>query len=167
MIPQGPSLYEAGGIPGLNPAQRPQLRAPVEEPPEMEPRQPRLPDHRYIMIIALITACHRCCRSFTTKETPGVERSCRRSPWCWNRRDNYRHTLPVISYFNPRRPAPHHDTFNRRAHCHDSFNPSSGILEPPKQPERERGEKILWIFVLWVVITIVSLVFGLRSVGIM
>jgi hypothetical protein len=54
VMPQGPSLFDAGGIPGLNPAQRPQLRAPTEEPPEMEPQQPELPDHGHIMILALI-----------------------------------------------------------------------------------------------------------------
>jgi biotin transporter BioY len=54
VMPQGPSLFEAGGIPGLNPAQRPQLRAPTEEPPEIEPQQPKLPDHGQIMILAFI-----------------------------------------------------------------------------------------------------------------
>jgi hypothetical protein len=54
VMPQGPSLFDARGIPGLNPAQRPQLRAPSEEPPEMEPQQPALPDHGHIMILALI-----------------------------------------------------------------------------------------------------------------
>jgi hypothetical protein len=54
VMPQGPSLFDARGIPGLNPAQRPQLRAPTEEPPEIEPQQPELPDHGHIMILALI-----------------------------------------------------------------------------------------------------------------
>jgi hypothetical protein len=54
VMPQGPSLFDAQGIPGLNPAQRPQLRAPTEEPPEMEPQQPEIPDHGHIMILALI-----------------------------------------------------------------------------------------------------------------
>jgi len=52
--PQNPSLFEAGGIPGLNPAQRPQLRAPVEEPPEKETEQPDLPEYGHIMAIGLI-----------------------------------------------------------------------------------------------------------------
>jgi len=54
MNPQNPSLFEPGGIPGLNPAQRPQLRAPIEEPPEMDIEQPELPEYRCIMAIGLI-----------------------------------------------------------------------------------------------------------------
>jgi hypothetical protein len=53
--PQNPSLFEAGGIPGLNPAQRPQLRAPIEEQPEMEIELPNLPGYGHIMAIGLIT----------------------------------------------------------------------------------------------------------------
>jgi hypothetical protein len=54
VMPQNPSLFEARGVPGLNPPQRPQLRAPVEEPPEMEIEQPDLPEYRHIMAIGLI-----------------------------------------------------------------------------------------------------------------
>jgi hypothetical protein len=53
-MPQNPSLFEARGVPGLNPPQRPQLRAPVEEPTEMEIEQPDLPGYRHIMAIGLI-----------------------------------------------------------------------------------------------------------------
>jgi hypothetical protein len=54
MNPQNPSLFEPGGIPGLNPAQRPQFRAPIEEPPEKEIEQPELPEYRCIMAIGFI-----------------------------------------------------------------------------------------------------------------
>jgi hypothetical protein len=54
MNPQNPSLFEPGGIPGLNPAQRPQLRAPIEEPPEMEKVQPDFPEYGHIMAIGII-----------------------------------------------------------------------------------------------------------------
>ena len=37
VIPQGLSIFDAGSIAALNPFQRPQLRAPTEEPPEREP----------------------------------------------------------------------------------------------------------------------------------
>jgi len=52
--PQGPSLYEGGILPGLNPLQRPQLRAPSEEVPEEDSAQQGTPDHRNVMIIAII-----------------------------------------------------------------------------------------------------------------
>ena len=55
VMPQNPSLFEARGIPGLNPPQRPQLRAPTEEPPEMEIEQPDLPEYGHIMAIGFIT----------------------------------------------------------------------------------------------------------------
>jgi hypothetical protein len=54
MNPQNPSLFEPGGIPGLNPAQRPLLRAPIEEPPDMEIEQPELPEYGRIMVIGLV-----------------------------------------------------------------------------------------------------------------
>jgi len=54
VLPQNPSLFDAGVIPGLNPAQRPQLRAPVEEFSEMEIGQPDLPEYDHIMMIGLI-----------------------------------------------------------------------------------------------------------------
>jgi uncharacterized membrane protein len=52
--PQGPSLYEGGILPGLNPPQRPQLRAPAEDVPEEDSPQQGTPDHRNVMFIAII-----------------------------------------------------------------------------------------------------------------
>jgi uncharacterized integral membrane protein len=50
----GPSGFRGGEIQGLNPAQRPQLQAPPQEPMEIEESQPVLPDHWFIVVVALI-----------------------------------------------------------------------------------------------------------------
>lgn len=167
IIPQGPSLYDAGGIPGLNPAQRPQLRAPVEEPMEIEPRQPDIPDHRYLMIIALILLVIAVAVHSQRKRHPG-----------WKVPADILFgagiavtTIGILyqSYLISIRNGLHLTT------THSIAGLVATILLIPllvfwnrQNNQKMSAEKtVLWIFVLWVVIAIVSLVFVLRSIEIM
>jgi uncharacterized membrane protein len=164
--PQGPSIFEALGIPGLNPAQRPDLRAPTEEPPEMEPQPPELPDHRNIMIIALImlsvaVAVHAQQKKHTEWKGPadvllGVGTAV---------------TIIGIlyqSFLISTRNGQH------LTGTHSIAGLITIILMIPvlvfwnrQNDLKEREDKKnVWIFVLWVVTTIVCLVLGLRSVEI-
>jgi hypothetical protein len=166
VIPQGPSLYEAGEIPGLNPAQRPELRAPTEEPPEMEPPQPELPDHRNIMIIALIMLSVAVAVHAQRKKHPEWK-----SPADVLLGVGIAVTIIGIlyqSYLISTRDGQH------LTGTHSVAGLIVIILIIPvlvfwnrQNDLKEREDKKnVWIFVLWVVITIVCLVLGLLSVGI-
>lgn len=165
--PQGPSIYEAGGIPGLNPAQRPQLRAPAEEFPEEEPRQPEMPDHRLIMILALILLVIAITVHSQRKKHPE-----------WKGPADILLGFGIAatfigllyqSYLISIRNGQHFTT------THSIIGLLSIILLIPvlvlwirKTGQKERDDtKIVWFFILWAVTAVVCLVLGLRSVGIL
>jgi hypothetical protein len=164
--PSGPSLYQAGGISGLNPAQRPQLRAPTDEPPEIESRQPELPDHRFIMIIALLVIAVAVGLHSQRKKHPE-----------WKGTADVLFGIGIAvtiigilyqSYIISTRDSQH------LPGTHSLIGLIAIILIIPvlvfwnrQNDQKDRGDKkYVWIFVLWVVTTIVCLILGFRLVGI-
>jgi len=165
--PQDRSIFEAPGIPGLNPFQRPQLLAPAEEDLDIESRQPALPDHRYIMIIALIlliiaVAIHSQQKKHPEWKGPadvllgvGIAVTC----------------IGIIyqAYLISTRDGQH------LVGTHSITGLIATIIiilvlvfwnRQNKENERD-NKKNVWIYFLWIVTTIVCLVLGLRSVGIL
>jgi hypothetical protein len=168
VLPQGPSLFEAlGNLLGLNPpSERPQLRAPAEELPETESPQPEIPDHKYIMIFAFLTLAS----AFTVRSQRGKHPE-------WKVPADVLLGVGIAvtiigifyqSYLISIRDGQHFTT------THSVTGLISLILLIPVlvfwnrwYNKREREDtKIVWIIFLWVVTTIVCLVLGMRSVGI-
>ncbi len=147
MIPQGPSIFDAGSIAGLNPFQRPQLRGPTEEPPETGSRQQDLPDHGLIMIMAFFVIAAAVAIHSQQKKHPAWKQPADILLVVGTVLTYYRHSLPVISYFDPQRTAPDRDTRHARAHCNSSVNLYSRIMEPLiKTRTKARNKKIYGLF---------------------
>jgi hypothetical protein len=166
VIPQGPYLYEGGGIPALNPAQRPQLRAPAEEPPKMGPPLPEIPDHRYIMTIALIVlaiavAVHSQRKKYPAWKVPadillgiGIGMTI----------IGVTYQSYLISIRNGQHLNGTHSVAGLIAII---FIIPVLVVWNHQNAQKEGEDKIIvWIFILWVVTTIVCLVLGLWNVGI-
>jgi len=164
--PQGPSIFEALGIPGLNPAQRPQLRAPTEEPTEIVPQQPEFPDHRFFMIIALIMLVIAVTVHSQRKKHPK-----------WKGPSDVLLGVGIgvtiigilyQSYLISIRNGQHLTGIHSIAGLIATIFIISVLVFWNRQNDQKEREdkKIEWIFVLWVVTTIVCLLFGLLSVGI-
>jgi hypothetical protein len=166
LMPQGPSLFEAGSIPGLNPAQRPELRAPVYEPPEMELQPPEIPDHRNIMIIALFLLAIALLVNSQRKRYPGL-----RGPADILLGVGIVVTIIGIfyqSYLISTRDGQHLSGTHAVTGLIATMLMFPALVFWARQNNQKEStdKKIVWLFVLWVVITIVCLVLGLRSVGI-
>jgi uncharacterized membrane protein len=165
--PQDRSIFEALGIPGLNPFQRPQLLAPAEEAPEIESRQPALPDHRHIMIIALILLIIAVTVHSQRKKHPewqgpadvllgvGIAVTC----------IGIIYQAYLISTHDGQHLIGTHSITGLIATV---IMILVLVFWNRQNKEKERdNEKIVWIYFLWIVTTIVCLVLGLRSVGIL
>jgi hypothetical protein len=166
VIPQGPSLFDVGGIPGLNPAQRLQLKAPTGEPPEIEPQQPELPDHRYIMIIAPIMLA-----------IAFALRSQRRTHPEWKGVSDVFLGVGIAvtiigilyqSYLISIRDSQHLTGLHSVVGLIATILIISVLIFWNRQSDRKEKEdkKIVWIFVLWVFALIMCLILGLQQVGI-
>jgi hypothetical protein len=166
VIPQGPSIFDAGSIAGLNPFQRPQLRGPTEEPPETGGRQEDLPDHGLIMIIAILLIAAAIAIHSQQKKYPALKQPA--------------DILLVVgtvltltgtlyqSYLISIRNGQHltgtHATLGiivivLLTWILVLWNRNNG-------KDKNQEQKNIWIVFLWVVITILCLVLGFRSVGI-
>lgn len=166
LMPQGPSLFEAGSIPGLNPAQRPELRAPEYEPPEMDIQPPEIPDHRNIMIIALILLATALLAYSQRKRLPGLGRPA----------DILLGVGIVVtiigifyqSYLISTRDGQHLSGTHAVTGLIATILMFPALILWARQNNQKESadKKIVWLFVLWIVTITVCLVFGLRSVGI-
>jgi len=166
LMPQGPSLFEAGSIPGFNPAQRPELRAPVYEPPERELQPPEIPDHRNIMIIALSLLVIALLVNSQRKKHPGL-----RGPADILLGVGIIVTIIGIfyqSYLISTRDGQHLSGTHAVTGLIATLLMFPALIFWARQNNQKESadKKIVWLIVLWVVTTIVCLVLGLRSVGI-
>jgi hypothetical protein len=162
VFPQAPSIFDALGIPELNPFQRPQLRAPAEELPEPEPSQPELPAHKFIMIIALFILA-----------SAFIVHSQRNKHMEWKVPADILLVVGIAvtiigifyqSYLISIRDGPH------LASTHSIVGLIVIILLIPvlvfwnRQNNLKEGDnRIVWMYVLWIVTAVVCLVLGLRS----
>jgi hypothetical protein len=166
VIPQGPSIFDAGGIAALNPFQRPQLRGPTEEPPETGGRQQDLPDHGLIMIIAFFLIAASIAIQSQQKKHPA-----------WKQPAGILFLVGAVltvagtlyqSYLISIRNGQH------LTGAHAILGLITIVLltcilvvwSRNKNNIKNQEQKNIWIVFLWVVTTILCLVLGLRSVGI-
>jgi len=165
VIPQGPSIFDAGGIAALNPFQRPQLRGPTEEPPETGGRQQDLPDHGLIMIIGFFLISAAIAINSQQKKHPA-----------WKQPADILFVIGTVltltgtlyqSYLISIRNG-QHLTGTHAILGLIAIVLLTGILvlwNRNKDKNKNQEQKNMWIVFLWVITTILCLVLGLRSVG--
>ncbi len=165
-FPPGPSIFEALGMPGLNPFERPQLGAPAQEPPDTESLHSEIPDHKFIMIIALFMIASAFIVHSQRNKYPE-----------WKVRGEILLAVGIavtfigilfqsylISIQNGQHLASTHSVIGLIA----TFLIIPVLVFWNRQNNlKVRDNKIIWIYVLWVVTAFVCLVFGLQSVGIL
>lgn len=163
--PQGPALYEGGKIPGFNPGQRPQLRAPSEEIPDEEQRAPGKPDHRYIMILAFIMLALAVTVHLHYKKHPAWQ-----GPAAVLLGIGIALTIIGVLYQSYLISISEGQHLNG---IHTLLGVSSLIFIIPvlmlwnrKTPRNESQDSgVVWFIVLWAVTAIVCMVLGIRSAG--
>jgi uncharacterized membrane protein len=166
VIPQGPSIFDAGSIAGLNPFQRPQLRGPTEEPPETGARQQNLPDHGLIMIIASIVIAAAVAIHSQQKKHPA-----------WKQPADILLVVGTVLTFTGTLYQSYLISIRNGQHLTGTHSTLgllaivllTGVLilwNHYKDKNESQEQKNIWIVFLWVVTTILCIVLGLRTVGI-
>jgi uncharacterized membrane protein YidH (DUF202 family) len=169
-IPAGSSNILSGNPQGKNPAQRLQLKAPTEEPTETPqkviPQQSNLPDPRIIVIIALIMLAIALTVYSQRKKHPDLKGPA--------------HVLLGVGivvtiigilyqlYLISTRNGQHISTIHSVAGLIATILIIPLLIFWNRQNDRKQKEdkKIVWIYALWVVTSIVCLVLCLWMVGI-
>jgi uncharacterized membrane protein YgdD (TMEM256/DUF423 family) len=166
MMPQGPSIFEAGGIAALNPFQRPQLRAPTEEPMEEGARQHDLPDHGLIMVLTVFMITAAVVIHSLQKKHPA-----------WKQPADILLVVGTVLTFAGTLYQSYLISIHNGQHLtgpHATLGLIAIVLltcilvlwNRNKDNNKNLEQKNIWIVFLWIVITILCLVLGLRSVGI-
>jgi hypothetical protein len=166
VIPLGPSIFDAGSIAALNPFQRPQLRAPTEEPPETGGRQQDLPDHGLIMIIAFFLIAASIAIQSQQKKHPA-----------WKQPADILFVVGTVLTLTGTLYQSYLISIRNGQHLtgtHAMLGLIAIILlscifvlwSRNKDKNKNQDHKNIWIIFLWVVTTILCLVLGFRSVGI-
>jgi hypothetical protein len=166
VIPQGPSIFDAGSIAGLIPFQRPQLRGPPEEPPETGNRQQDLPDHGLIMILAFFVIAAALTINSQRKKHP-----------TWKQPADILLVVGAVLTFSGTLYESYFISIRNGQHltgAHATLGLIAIVLltcilivwARNKDHNKSQEQKNIWVVFLWVVTTILCIVLGFRSVGI-
>jgi hypothetical protein len=165
-LASGPSGFLSGVLQGLNPIQRPDLRAPTQELPETEQSQPVLPNHGIIMVVAFMVLVLAVTLLSQRKKHPEWEVAAEIT-WAVG-------TVVMVigifwqAYLISLQSGQHLKGIHAVAGLIATIFTISGLvfwIRRKKQPEK-KDENLVWILITGVVIILASVLLGFGTVGI-